>query len=173
MFSDTKVVRIFTDGACSPNPGPGGYGVIIGQHGKRTELSGGFRKTTNNRMELYSVIMGIQSVSGNNLDVTIHSDSRYVVDMLNGGYAKQWQANNWMRDRQHRAENKDLWGGLLDLCKRHRIKFEWVKSHSDHPENERCDQLAVEARQKDNLPPDEGYEEVVKTESEQTEFDCL
>ena len=160
MSADQKI-EIYTDGACSPNPGRGGYGVIIVQHAKRRELSGGFRKTTNNRMEILAAIEGLKGVltgqeSGS--AVTIFSDSRYLVDMFNGGHALRWRSKGWMRGPKDRAKNEDLWGCLLDLTARHRVKFEWVKSHNEHPENERCDQLAVEARQQDSLPVDEGYE---------------
>lgn len=159
MSDDPKTVEIFTDGACSPNPGTGGYGVIIACNGDRTELSGGFRKTTNNRMEIIAAIEGLKALSDDGSgSVMVYSDSRYVVDMFNGGYAAKWRANDWMRDKRHRALNPDLWGELLDLAGNRQVRFEWVRGHNEHPENERCDELAVEARQKDDLPPDAGYE---------------
>jgi ribonuclease HI len=179
MPTDSKTVEIFTDGACSPNPGPGGYGVIIQRDGKRTELSGGFRNTTNNRMEILAAIKGLTALDTagenghNGYDVTIFSDSRYVVDMFTGEHAKRWRAQGWMRNRKDRALNPDLWAQLLDLSEKNRVGFKWVKSHNDHPQNERCDQLAVEARQKEDLPPDGGYEEAIRIETEQTEFDGL
>ena len=171
MSEDSKTVTLFTDGACSPNPGPGGYGVIVVQSGQRRELAGGLRNTTNNRMEILAAIEGLKALAGEGLDVTIYSDSRYLVDMFNGGYARQWRANHWMRNRKDRAMNPDLWGQLLDLAGRHRVRFEWVRSHNEHPENERCDQLAVEARKQDNLPPDEEYERVSAAIPAQTLLD--
>ena len=171
---DNRHVEIYTDGACSPNPGPGGYGVIVARDGERLELAGGFRKTTNNRMEMLAAIKGLKSVDGDGgdgLDIAIFSDSRYLVDMFNGGYAKRWQANGWMRDPRHRALNEDLWGELLGLADAHRVRFNWVRGHSEHPENERCDELAVEARRADDLPPDEAYEKAVAQAQEQMGFD--
>lgn len=154
-------IEIYTDGACSPNPGQGGFGVIILQDGRRTELAGGFRKTTNNRMEILAAVEGLAAVMKGRetgLRVTIFSDSRYLVDMFNGGHARRWRAKGWMRSPKERARNEDLWGRLLDLAANHCVRFEWVKSHNEHPENERCDQMAVEARMKPGLPPDGGYE---------------
>ena len=177
MSGVSNGAEIFADGACSPNPGPGGFGVIVVREGRRRELSGGFRNTTNNRMEILAAVEGLRALDGDGcdrsqaLDVTIYSDSRYVVDMFNGGYAEQWRANGWMRDRRHRAANPDLWAQLLDLATEHRVRFEWVRGHSEHPENDRCDEMAVEARQQDDLPPDQGYEEPVRIEAEQTFFD--
>lgn len=166
-------VEIYTDGAASPNPGAGGYGVIIVRGTERTELSGGYRKTTNNRMELRAAIAGLEALSGQGLSVTVYSDSRYVVDMFNGGYAKRWRARGWMRNAQDRAVNPDLWGALLDLCEGHRVTFAWVRGHNAHPENERCDVLAVQARQGAALPPDRVYEglgAVVEPKHEQALF---
>jgi ribonuclease HI len=154
---DYSGVTIYADGACSPNPGKGGYGVILVREGKQLELSGGFRKTTNNRMELFSVIAGLRSLGQDNFPVTIYSDSKYVVDMYMGGYARKWKANRWQRGRQP-ALNSDLWDTLLELCDRHTVDFRWVKGHSEHPENTRCDELAVQARQVENLPADEFFE---------------
>ena len=154
------MIEIYTDGACSPNPGRGGYGVIIVQNALRRELSGGFAKTTNNRMEILAAIEGLKGVTGEQgagLDITVFSDSRYLVDMFNQGHAKRWRAKGWMRGPRDRAKNEDLWSCLLDLALPHDVKFVWVKSHNEHPENERCDQLAVEARKRVSLPPDEEY----------------
>lgn len=166
-------VDIYTDGAASPNPGPGGYGVIVSRNTGRTELSGGFRKTTNNRMELRAVIEGLRALAEDGLAVTVYSDSRYVVDMFSGGYAARWRAHGWMRNERDRAENHDLWGQLLDVCGRHTVTFSWIRGHNANPENERCDQLAVNARQADNLPPDAGYERVVDVRHEQAVFDWM
>lgn len=158
MPTTPQRAEIFTDGAASPNPGAGGYAAIVVCNGERRELSGGFRRTTNNRMELTAVIEGLQALDREDFDVTVYSDSRYVVDMFTGGHARRWRANGWMRDAKHAAVNPDLWGRLLDNCDRHRVAFEWVKGHNDHPENSRCDELAVAARQRDDLPADAGYE---------------
>lgn len=135
--------------------------MIIVRDERRWELSGGFRKTTNNRMEILAAIEGLKGVLVDRmvgLEITIFSDSRYLVDMFNQGHAKRWRAKGWMRTPKDRAKNEDLWGSLLDLAAPHRVRFVWVKSHNEHPENERCDQLAVEARLQGALPPDEGYE---------------
>jgi ribonuclease HI len=141
------MIEIFTDGASSGNPGPGGYGVILrsGQHYK--ELSEGFRKTTNNRMELMAVIKGLEAIKSLNQNVMIFSDSKYVIDSIE----KKW-VNGWVKKGFEGKKNKDLWMRYLDVSKRHNIKFTWVRGHNGHPENERCDQLAVAAgKQKDLL----------------------
>ena len=150
-------VTIYTDGACSGNPGPGGYGAVM-QYGKhRNELSGGFRKTTNNRMELLAVIEGLQALK-HRCEVTIFSDSKYIVDAVNKGWAKRWQANDWRRNKKERALNPDLWAKLLKLRDIHEVDLRWVKGHDGNPGNERADALAVAASQSDNLAIDEGYE---------------
>ena len=154
---------LYADGACSPNPGKGGYGVILMGEGTRRELSGGFHRTTNNRMELFSVIAGLSSLQPDDLLVTVYSDSQYVVNMYAGGYARKWKANGWKRGK-HPALNPDLWDALLTLCDKHRVTFQWVRGHSEHPENTRCDELAVQARQGENLPADEFYENMEKAE---------
>ena len=153
-------ITIYTDGACRPNPGPGGYGAILIVGGRKRELSGGFRLTTNNRMELFSVIRALRDVEPPNAKVTVYSDSQYIVSMYNGGYAKQWRRNGWTRNKgRDPVLNPDLWGALLDLCARHDVRFVWVRGHAASAENIRCDELAVAARQGANLPPDEGYEQ--------------
>jgi len=152
-------ITIYTDGAASPNPGPGGYGVVIIRDDQRQELSGGFRRTTNNRMEIIGAIVGLKALGGEMAAVTIHSDSRYVVDMFNGGHADGWRRNGWKRNRgKDPALNPDLWGELLDLSAKHEVGFVWVKGHAANVENTRCDELAVMARQGENLPVDAGYE---------------
>ena len=152
-------VLIYADGAASPNPGPGGYGVILIRNGQRQELSGGVKKTTNNRMELLGAIIGLRQLNGTKSQVTIYSDSKYVVDMFMGGYAEQWRQNHWTRNQgKDYALNPDLWNELLNLSAEHELKFIWVRGHADHPENLRCDELAVLARQGKDLPADEGYE---------------
>ncbi|GAB4211503.1 MAG: hypothetical protein OHK0012_04080 [Synechococcales cyanobacterium] len=150
-------VEIYTDGACLGNPGPGGYGVILIYGDHRQELSGGFRLTTNNRMEILAAIMGLQSLK-KTCEVTLYSDSKYVVDSMTQGWAKRWQANNWLRNRREKALNPDLWSELLRLSDQHTTSFRWVRGHSGHPENERCDQLAVAAARQNGLPRDLGYE---------------
>lgn len=139
-----KHVDIFTDGACSGNPGPGGYGVILRYKGVNKELSGGEPNTTNNRMELTAVITGLAALK-EPCEVTLYSDSRYIIDAIQKGWAKKWQANHWMRNAKEPALNADLWEQLLGLLERHPVTFVWVKGHAGHPENEHCDQLAVQA----------------------------
>lgn len=150
-------VIIYTDGGCINNPGPGGYGVVLKNAKKRKELSGGFRLTTNNRMELTACIEGLKALK-RKLSVIIYSDSKYVVDGITKGWAKKWKANGWMRNKYDPAINPDLWEQLLELCERHDVKFEWVKGHAGVPENERCDQLASQAALTKGLPPDKVYE---------------
>ncbi len=151
-------IKIYTDGACSGNPGPGGWASTI-QHGLMTkELSGGFLKTTNNRMELYAVIASLEELADIDDAVTVRSDSRYVVDMITQGHAQRWRKNGWMRDHKHLALNSDLWERLLALCQERDIDFIWIKGHDGHEINERVDQLAVEACAEKDLPVDEGFE---------------
>lgn len=140
-------VEIFTDGACSGNPGPGGYGAIlrVGEHVK--EISGGEANTTNNRMELMGVISALSALKYP-CDVVLTTDSKYVVDSVTKGWAKKWRANNWIKSDKKPALNADLWEKLLDLLEVHNVQFVWVKGHAGHPENERCDRLAVMARDK-------------------------
>lgn len=148
-----KKVTLYTDGACSGNPGPGGYGAVL-EFGKYTkELSGGFADTTNNRMEMMAVIVGLTSLK-ESCDVTVFSDSRYVVDAVEKGWARKWQANGWMRNKKEKALNADLWKRLLKLLEKHRVTFKWIKGHSQHPQNERCDRLAVGAANLPDLPED-------------------
>jgi ribonuclease HI len=139
-----KKVEIFTDGACSGNPGPGGYGVILKYNGHEKELSGGYRNTTNNRMELMAIIKGLDALK-EPCEVMVYSDSRYIVDAINKGWVQRWAANNWMRNKKESAKNIDLWERLLKQLARHKVRFTWVKGHAGHEENERCDQLAVKA----------------------------
>ncbi len=148
-----KTVEIFTDGACSGNPGPGGYGVILRNAGRIKELSAGYRKTTNNRMELRAVITGMKALK-EKCNVKIYSDSKYIVDAVRQGWAKRWQRNNWYRNKNEKALNPDLWQELLDLIDRHQVEFIWVKGHAGHQENERCDELAVAAAAGENLLED-------------------
>ncbi|MGN0675784.1 MAG: ribonuclease HI [Oscillospiraceae bacterium] len=140
-------VEIFTDGACSGNPGPGGYGAIlrVGEHTK--EISGGEPATTNNRMELMGVISALSALKYP-CDVVLTTDSKYVVDSVTKGWAKGWRAKGWVKSDKKPALNADLWEKLLDLLEIHNVKFIWVKGHAGHPENERCDALAVMERDK-------------------------
>lgn len=138
-----KEVEMFTDGACSGNPGPGGYGVILKYKDNVKELYGGEHETTNNRMELTAVITGL-SVLKEPCSVTITTDSKYIVDAVTKGWAKKWKANNWIKSDKKKALNSDLWDKLLMLLDIHKVTFVWVKGHAGHPENERCDRLAVQ-----------------------------
>ena len=135
-------VIIYTDGACSGNPGPGGYGAILmyGEHKK--ELSGGEAETTNNRMELLGVITALRALK-RPCTVQLFTDSQYIVNAIELGWAKRWQANGWMRNKKDPALNPDLWQELLDLLNIHTVTFHWVKGHADNPYNNRCDELAV------------------------------
>ncbi len=153
----TDCVQIFTDGACKGNPGPGGYGVVLLFGDREKELSGGFRKTTNNRMELLACIEGLRSLN-RPCSVVLTSDSKYVVNAMVKGWAKRWRSNGWKLSPSKPAKNPDLWNDLLELCEKHDVRFEWVKGHSEHPENERCDALAVAASNGKKLPADLGFE---------------
>ena len=139
-----KTVDIFTDGACSGNPGPGGWGAVLRYNGHEKELSGGEAETTNNRMELCAVIYALEALR-EPCEVNLYSDSQYVCNALTQGWAKKWRANGWMRNKKEKALNPDLWERLLDLCEKHTVHVNWVKGHAGHPENERCDRLAVAA----------------------------
>jgi ribonuclease HI len=137
-----KFVELFTDGACSGNPGPGGWGAVLRYNGHEKELSGGERDTTNNRMELTAAIMGLKALK-EPCDVRLVTDSKYVADGITKGWAESWRKNNWRKADKKPALNPDLWEQLLELIKKHNVTIEWVKGHAGHPENERCDQLAV------------------------------
>ena len=150
-------IIIYTDGGCINNPGPGGYGVVIINGNQRKELSGGFRLTTNNRMELTACIEALRQLKRSST-VTLHSDSKYVVNGIMKGWAKRWRSNGWMRTKNDPAINPDLWEELLGLCDKHAVEFVWVKGHAGNPENERCDRLANQAVAKTGLLVDEGYE---------------
>ncbi len=153
-----KEVALYTDGACSGNPGPGGFGVVLlyGEH--RKELCGGYRRTTNNRMELLAVIKGLEALNGR-CSVTLYSDSKYVLDALTKGWARRWRENGWRRNRKGEpAVNPDLWARLLELCDRHEMRYQWVKGHAGDQENERCDALSTEALAGPDLRIDEQYE---------------
>lgn len=151
-MANSPRVTIYTDGAARGNPGPGGYGVVLlsGQH--RKELSEGFDLTTNNRMELLAVIVALETLKFSNCQVTIYSDSKYVVDAVE----KKWLWG-WVKKRFKGKKNADLWTRFLRVYQLHQVRFVWVKGHAEIPENERCDQLAVEASMGRNLKKDEGY----------------
>ena len=150
-------VTIYTDGACIGNPGAGGYGVVMLQGGRQKKLSGGYRKTTNNRMELLAVIEGLRALKRRSR-VTLYSDSQYVVNAVNEGWARGWKANGWRRNKKEVALNPDLWEMLLDQIDRHDVEFQWVRGHSGDPGNERADALAVKAARGSELAVDQGYE---------------
>lgn len=140
-------VDMFTDGACSGNPGPGGYGTILRCGGVEKELSGGNPDTTNNRMELMAVIVGLKALK-RPCDITIYTDSQYVANGITKGWAESWRRNGWRKADKKPAQNPDLWEALLDELSKHEYKIVWLKGHAGHPENERCDKLAVAASQK-------------------------
>ena len=150
-------VTIYTDGACIGNPGPGGYGAVLIHGGARKELSGGFRLTTNNRMEMLAAIVGLAALK-EPCEVTLYSDSRYVVDAMEKGWAERWRANGWRRNKKEYAVNPDLWERLLDLTGKHNVAFKWVRGHAGNRENERADRLAAEAAKGARLAVDEVYE---------------
>ena len=138
-----KFVEIFTDGACSGNPGPGGWGVVLRFGSREKELSGGEKETANNRMELTAVIEGLSALK-EPCDVRLVTDSKYVADGITKCWAESWQKNGWRKADKKPALKPDLWEKLLMLIKKHNVTIEWVKGHAGHPENERCDKLAVE-----------------------------
>jgi ribonuclease HI len=148
-----NVIEVFTDGSSRGNPGPGGYGIILrsGQHYK--ELSAGYKRTTNNRMELLGVIVALESIKIPGSVVVVTSDSKYVIDSITKGWVFNWKNKNF-KDKK----NQDLWERFLEIYPKHRLQFKWIKGHNSHPENERCDKLAVEAACSANLLEDSGYE---------------
>lgn len=150
-------ITIYTDGAARGNPGPGGYGAILRFQGKEKELSQGYRLTTNNRMELLAVIVALEALKTSKHKVTIYSDSKYVVDAIEKGWVFNWQKKGFKGKK-----NVDLWQRYLPLHQKHKPSYVWVKGHAGHPENERCDELAVNAADHGKLIPDQGYEESQK-----------
>ena len=156
-------VEIYTDGGCEPNPGLGGYGVVLLHPKKRLEASGGFRRTTNNRMEIFAAIRGLELLK-KPCEVTLFSDSQYLVKAMMEGWVTKWKSKGWWRTNKERPENVDLWQRLVPLCEQHQVEFRWLKGHAGHPENERCDQLAMAALRQPNLPADEGYENKPETD---------
>jgi ribonuclease HI len=156
IMEKVKHVTIYTDGACLGNPGPGGYAAILLYQGHEKELSGGYLKTTNNRMEIMAAIVGLGALK-EKCRVTLHSDSEYLVNAMSRGWAQKWRASGWKRNKREKALNPDLWERLLQLCDYHEVQFSWVKGHAGTPENTRCDELAMQAAQQPNLLVDEGY----------------
>ena len=152
-----KQVLIYTDGSCKNNPGRGGYGVVMQYGEHRKELSAGYHLTTNNRMEILAAIVGLEALK-EPCEVRLLSDSQYLVNAIEKGWARRWRANGWMRGNKEKAVNPDLWERLLALCETHNVRFEWVRGHAGHPENERCDALATSAAGSQNLAIDEAYE---------------
>ncbi len=145
-----KKIEMFTDGACSGNPGPGGWGAILKFNGIEKELSGGESETTNNRMEMIAVISGLKALK-EPCDVELFTDSKYVCDSVNKGWVYSWKKNNWKKADKKPALNVDLWEEMLQLLTVHKVTFNWIKGHNGHPENERCDRLAVMESQKHSL----------------------
>ncbi len=154
---DGDRVIIYTDGGAIDNPGPGGYGAVLRYGGRRRELSGGYRLTTNNRMELMACIRVLEALQEPSYAV-LYSDSTYVVNGITEGWAEGWRRHDWERANGETAENVDLWARLLELVDEHDVEFRWVKGHAGRPGNERADQLASQAMRRNDLPPDEAYE---------------
>ena len=170
MDNTRPTIYLYTDGASSGNPGPGGYGVVLKCGSLEKEMSGGFARTTNNRMELLAVIVGLEAVKWENAVVEVFSGSSYVVKALNEGWLESWERKNWKK-----VKNPDLWQRFLVVYRRHRVSFHWIKGHAGHPENERCDRLAVAAGSGAvamgvQLPPDEGYERLSSQDDNENLF---
>lgn len=151
-------VEVFTDGACEGNPGPGGYGVVLRFGHHRKEMAGAFKETTNNRMELMAAIVALQALK-RRCRVTLTTDSKYLANPINKGWAKRWLENGWWRSENQRAANHDLWSLLLDLLAKHDVTFVWTRGHSGHAENECCDRLARLAVGAAGAEIDSGYEQ--------------
>jgi len=159
MPQNRPTIFLYTDGAASGNPGPGGFGAVLICGNLRKEISGGFALTTNNRMELLAVITGLEAIKWDRAVVEIYSDSSYVVKALTDGWLENWIAKDFKK-----VKNPDLWQRFIPLWRKHELHFHWLKGHAGHPENERCDTLAVAAYHQEGLSTDEGY---IKKESEQ------
>ena len=151
---ERQPIEIFTDGACSGNPGPGGFATILRCGSYEKEISAGYARTTNNRMELLAVITGLEAVKWENADITIWSDSSYVVDAVEKGWVFSWEKKGFVK-----KANPDLWTRFLAAYRRHHVTFRWIRGHNGHPENERCDRMAVAASQGKDLLTDVGYAE--------------
>src|SRR6185369_10534521 len=158
-WDELPEIDLYSDGGAEPNPGKGGFGIIMSYKGTKKEFSQGFRLTTNNRMELMGVIHGLERLKTKSI-VNVYSDSRYVVDGIKKGWAEKWKSNNWYRTKTEKAINCDLWGRLLAVISTHQeVKFNWIRGHFGHSENERCDELAIMALNSDHLIEDTVYEE--------------
>lgn len=149
----THNILLYTDGAARGNPGPGGYGVVLMSGSHRKEISGGYRHTTNNRMELMAVIVGLEALKAENCNVTIYTDSKYVADAIEKGWIRSWEQKRFAK-----TKNSDLWLRFLKVYRKHQVKFVWIKGHAAITENERCDRLAVDASFGSDLPDDIGYD---------------
>jgi len=156
-FIAMKDVALYTDGGCDPNPGPGGYGVVLVFGKRRRELSGGYRYSTNNRMELMAAIKGLEALN-EPCRVRLFSDSKYMVQAMNQGWVQGWKEHGWRRSGKDPAANSDLWERLLALCELHQVEFVWIKGHAGNLENERCDRLVMQAMHGKSLSRDEDYE---------------
>lgn len=151
-----KEVTIYTDGACSGNPGKGGFGVVLNYMGKKKEISKGYRCTTNNRMEIMAALAGLSALK-EPCKVVLYSDSKYLVDSVNKGWIASWQKNGWKNSKKEKVKNRELFEELIELMNVHEVEYRWVKGHDGHSENERCDYLATSAAKSDNLEEDTGY----------------
>lgn len=154
-----KIVEIYTDGACTGNPGKGGWGAVLIYNGTKKEISAGYVLTTNNRMELLAAISALE-ILRESCEVMLYSDSKYLCDSINKGWIYGWIKNGWKKSDKKPVLNVDLWQRLIALMKTHSVKFNWVKGHAGHPMNERCDALAVEAYTKNAVLHDSEYERI-------------
>ncbi len=161
---EKPLVEIYTDGACSGNPGPGGWAAILKYGEHRKTLTGGARLTTNNRMEVQAAIEALRALK-QPCRVKLYTDSEYLVKAMTEGWVQRWKAQGWMRNKKEPTLNRDLWGALLQLTQQHEVSWIWVRGHADTPDNEACDRLAVEMTRRPDLPPDEGYEQTAKPKS--------
>ncbi len=151
-----KEVTIYTDGACSGNPGKGGFGVVLNYMGKKKEISKGYKCTTNNRMEIMAALAGLSALK-EPCRVILYSDSKYLVDSVNKGWIASWQKNGWKNSKKEKVKNRELFEELIELMNIHEVEYRWVKGHDGHSENERCDYLATSAAKSENLEEDTGY----------------
>jgi len=157
-MSELKEVTIYTDGCCIVNPGPGGYGIILCYNNHEKQLSGGFRLTTSNRMEMTAAIIGLKALKYP-CSIKLYSDSKYLVYAIMEGWVQRWKSNNWLWNEKEKAVDIDLWDSLLNLCSQHTVEFIWVKDHAKHPYSELCDTISKEATNQKDLPIDEGYKQ--------------
>ena len=165
-WNEIPEVNLYSDGGADPNPGKGGFGVIMSYKGIKREFSQGYELTTNNRMELMGVIYGLERLKTKS-SVNVFTDSRYVIDGIEKGWAERWKSKNWYRTRTEKAINCDLWDKLLTLISAHqKVKFNWIKSHAGHIENERCDELASAALKGASLLTDVGYQPLQQQSTE-------